>query len=224
MTLNAIIKNTAVDPDACIIWLHGLGANGHDFEPIVPELGLPTGSAIRFIFPHAPQIAVTVNGGHRMPAWYDIIAMNIDREVDERQLRVSARAIQALIEQQIEQGIDSRRIILAGFSQGGAVAYEAALSFDKPLGGLVAMSTYLATANSLERNAANAALPIQVLHGSRDTVVPESLGTRACQQLKSWGYAPEFHSYNMEHSVCGAEVADISRFFSECLGLESREA
>ncbi|ART83209.1 carboxylesterase [Oceanisphaera profunda] len=223
MTLNAIIKDTAADPDACVIWLHGLGANGHDFEPIVPELGLPANSAIRFIFPHAPQIAVTVNGGHRMPAWYDIMAMNIEREVDERQLRVSARAIQALIEQQIALGIDSRRIILAGFSQGGAVAYEAALSFDKPLGGLVAMSTYLATADSLERHAANAALPIQVLHGTRDAVVPELLGTRACQQLKLWGYTPQFHNYNMEHSVCGAEITDISRFFSQCLGLKSGE-
>lgn len=224
MTLNAIVKDTAPDPDACVIWLHGLGANGHDFEPIVPELGLPKDSAIRFIFPHAPQIPVTVNGGHRMPAWYDIMAMNIEREVDERQLRISARAIQALIAQQIAQGIDSRRIILAGFSQGGAVAYEAALSFDKPLGGLVAMSTYLATADSLVRHEANAALAIQVLHGSRDTVVPELLGTRACERLKLWGYEPQFQSYNMEHSVCGAEIADISRFFSECLGLTSREA
>ena len=218
MTLNAIIKDTAQAPDACVIWLHGLGANGHDFEPIVPELGLPAGSAIRFIFPHAPQIPVTVNGGHRMPAWYDIMAMNIEREVDERQLRVSARAIQALIEQQIATGIDSRRIILAGFSQGGAVAYEAALSFDQPLGGLVAMSTYLATADSLTRHAANASLPILVLHGSRDGVVPELLGERACAQLKLWGYAPQFHNYNMEHSVCGAEIQEISRFFGRCLG------
>ena len=221
MTLNAIVKDTAANPDACVIWLHGLGADGHDFEPIVPELGLPKGSAIRFIFPHAPQIPVTVNGGHRMPAWYDIMAMNIEREVDERQLRVSAKAIQALIEQQIAQGIDSRRIMLAGFSQGGAVAYEASLSFDKPLGGLVAMSTYLATADSLVRHGANAALPMMVLHGSRDTVVPELLGTRAYEQLKLWGYAPQFHSYPMEHSVCAVEIADISKFFSECLGLNT---
>lgn len=221
MTLNAIIKDTAAEPNACVIWLHGLGASGHDFEPIVPELGLPADSAIRFIFPHAPQIAVTVNGGHRMPAWYDIMAMNIEREVDERQLRISARGVQTLIEQQIAQGIDSRRIILAGFSQGGAVAYEAALSFDKPLGGLVAMSTYLATADSLERHSANAALPVQVLHGNRDAVVPELLGKRACEQLALWGYAPDYHSYNMEHSVCGPEIQDISRFFSRCLGLNT---
>lgn len=217
MTLNAIIKDTAAKPDACVIWLHGLGASGHDFEPIVPELGLPADSAIRFIFPHAPQMPVTVNGGHRMPAWYDILAMNIDREVDERQLRISARAVQTLIEQQIAAGIDSRRIILAGFSQGGAVAYEAALSFDKPLGGLVAMSTYLATADSVQRQSANAELAILVLHGTRDAVVPELLGERACAQLKLWGYAPQYRNYNMEHSVCGPEIADISRFFSHCL-------
>ncbi|ART79876.1 alpha/beta hydrolase [Oceanisphaera avium] len=220
MPLKSIIKEPATQPDACVIWLHGLGASGHDFEPIVPELGLPKDSAIRFIFPHAPQLAVTVNGGHRMPAWYDIMAMNIDREVDERQLRISAHAIQTIIEQQIAQGIDSRRIILAGFSQGGAVAYEAALSFDKPLAGLVAMSTYLATADSLERQAANAKLPILVLHGSRDAVVPETLGTRACEQLRCWGYAPNFHSYNMEHSVCAPEIVEISRFFSQCLALK----
>ncbi|MGB5853857.1 MAG: alpha/beta fold hydrolase [Oceanisphaera sp.] len=220
-TLNSIVRDTAPTPDACVIWLHGLGANGHDFEPIVPELGLPVGSAIRFIFPHAPQIPVTVNGGHRMPAWYDIIAMNIDREVDERQLRVSARAIQAIIDQQIAEGIDSRRIVLAGFSQGGAVAYEAALSCAQPLGGLIAMSTYLATANSVQRHKTNAALPIQVLHGTRDAVVPPVLGERACQQLQQWGYAPEFHSYSMEHSVCAAEITDISRFLCQCLGLKA---
>ena len=219
-TLNVIVKDTAPTPDACVIWLHGLGADGHDFEPIVPELNLPQGSAIRFIFPHAPQIPVTINGGHRMPAWYDILAMNLDREVDERQLRASARAIQALVEQQIAAGIDSRRIVLAGFSQGGAVAYEAALSCDKPLGGLMAMSTYLATGDTLQRHAANAELPILVMHGTRDTVVPAVLGERACQQLQLWGFTPEFHDYSMEHSVCGPQIADIARFLCQCLALK----
>ncbi|MGO1246152.1 MAG: alpha/beta hydrolase [Oceanisphaera sp.] len=219
MTLNAIIKETAPNPTACVIWLHGLGANGHDFEPIVPELGLPAGSAVRFIFPHAPQIPVTINGGHRMPAWYDIMAMNLDREVDERQLRASARAIQGIIDQQIAEGIDSQRIILAGFSQGGAVAYETALSCEHPLAGLVAMSTYLATADTVQRHQANHSLPIKVMHGTRDAVVPLVLAERACEQLQQWGYTPEFHSYSMEHSVCAAEIADISRFLCECLAL-----
>ena len=218
-TLNAIVRDTAPNPDACVIWLHGLGADGHDFEPIVPELKLPAGTAIRFIFPHAPQIPVTINGGLSMPAWYDILAMSLEREVDEVQLRASAVAVQALIEQQIAEGIDSRRILLAGFSQGGAVVYEAALSFHQPLGGLIAMSTYLATADSLQRHEANQYLPVQILHGSRDGVVPELLGERACLQLQQWGLVPEYHHYPMEHSVCAAEIADISRFMRQCLQL-----
>ncbi|MFP2770351.1 alpha/beta hydrolase [Oceanisphaera sp. KMM 10153] len=219
-TLNFIVRDTVPTPDACVIWLHGLGADGHDFEPIVPELNLPEGSAIRFIFPHAPKIPVTINGGLPMPAWYDILAMSLEREVDEPQLRGSALAIQALIEQQTAQGIDSRRIVLAGFSQGGAVAYEAALSYHRPLAGLIAMSTYLATADSLQRHEANQYLPVQILHGSRDGVVPELLGERACQQLQQWGFVPEYHGYPMEHSVCAAEIADISRFLCHCLQLQ----
>ncbi|MBM7455245.1 phospholipase/carboxylesterase [Oceanisphaera litoralis] len=219
-TPDFIVRDTAPTPDACVIWLHGLGADGHDFEPIVPELNLPVGSAIRFIFPHAPRIPVTINGGLPMPAWYDILAMSLEREVDELQLRASALAIQGLIEQLLAQGFDSRRIVLAGFSQGGAVAYEAALSYHEPLAGLIAMSTYLATADSLQRHEANQYLPVQILHGSRDGVVPELLGEQACQQLQQWGFVPEYHSYPMEHSVCAAEIADISRFLCRCLQLQ----
>ncbi|MBL1379228.1 alpha/beta hydrolase [Zobellella iuensis] len=214
-----IERETGPRPDACVIWLHGLGADGHDFAPIVPELGLPPELRVRFIFPHAPAIPVTINGGFVMPAWYDILSMEIDRKVDEAQLRASARAVQALIEQQIGQGIDSRRIVLAGFSQGGAVAYEAALGFDRPLGGLIAMSTYFATAGSLEPNDANRQLPVQVLHGSRDPVVPELLGQKACRELELLGLLPEYHSYPMEHSVCAAEITDISRFLCRILAL-----
>ncbi|MGR7922230.1 alpha/beta hydrolase [Zobellella denitrificans] len=212
-----IERETGPEPDACVIWLHGLGADGHDFAPIVPELGLPPELRVRFLFPHAPAIPVTVNGGFVMPAWYDILSLEIERKVDETQLRASAQAVQALIEQQIGQGIDSRRIVLAGFSQGGAVAYEAALGFDRPLGGLVAMSTYLATAASLELNDANRQLPVQVLHGSRDPVVPELLGQKACRELERLGLLPEYHSYPMEHSVCAAEIRDISRFLCRAL-------
>ncbi|ATG73152.1 alpha/beta hydrolase [Zobellella denitrificans] len=212
-----IERETGPEPDACVIWLHGLGADGHDFAPIVPELGLPPELRVRFLFPHAPAIPVTVNGGFVMPAWYDILSLEIERKVDETQLRASARAVQALIEQQIGQGIDSRRIVLAGFSQGGAVAYEAALGFDRPLGGLVAMSTYFATAASLELNDANRQLPVQVLHGSRDPVVPELLGQKACRELERLGLLPEYHSYPMEHSVCAAEIRDISRFLCRAL-------
>lgn len=217
--LPSVERETGEHPDASVIWLHGLGADGHDFVPVVPELQLPEGSAVRFIFPHAPRIPVTINGGYVMPAWYDILAMSLEREVDTVQLRASAQAVQALIEREIARGIDSRRIVLAGFSQGGAVAYEAALSCDQPLAGLIAMSTYLATADSLVCAEANKYLPIQVLHGSRDAVVPELLGRQACQQLQQLGFVPEYHVYPMEHSVCAAELADISRFLQHCLPL-----
>ena len=217
--LTCLTTDTAANPDACVIWLHGLGADGHDFAPIVPELQLPPSAAVRFVFPHAPAIPVTINGGMAMPAWYDILAMDIDRRVDETQLRRSAAAVLELVEQQMAAGIDSRRIVLAGFSQGGAVAYEAALSFDRPLGGLIAMSTYFATADSLAPSEASRDLPIQVLHGSQDPVVSEQLGLRACRALEQLGHVPEYHSYPMAHAVCAEEIADISRFLCRCLAL-----
>lgn len=217
--LTSLKIDTAPHPDACVIWLHGLGADGHDFAPIVPELHLPAGAAVRFVFPHAPVIPVTINGGMAMPAWYDILAMDIDRKVDETQLRRSAAAVIELVEQQIAAGIDSRRIVLAGFSQGGAVAYEAALSVDKPLGGLIAMSTYFATADTIVPSEASRALPILVLHGTQDPVVSEQLGLRACRALEQLGHVPEYHRYPMAHAVCAEEIADISRFLCRCLAL-----
>lgn len=217
--LTSLKIDTAPHPNACVIWLHGLGADGHDFAPIVPELHLPAGAAVRFVFPHAPVIPVTINGGMAMPAWYDILAMDIDRKVDETQLRRSAAAVIELVEQQIAAGIDSRRIVLAGFSQGGAVAYEAALSVDKPLGGLIAMSTYFATADTIVPSETNRALPILVLHGTQDPVVSEQLGLRACRALEQLGHVPEYHCYPMAHAVCAEEIADISRFLCRCLAL-----
>ncbi len=217
--LTSLKIDTAPHPNACVIWLHGLGADGHDFAPIVPELHLPAGAAVRFVFPHAPAIPVTINGGMAMPAWYDILTMDIDRKVDETQLRHSAAAVIELVEQQIAAGIDSRRIVLAGFSQGGAVAYEAALSVDKPLGGLIAMSTYFATADTIVPSEANRALPILVLHGTQDPVVSEQLGLRACRALEQLGHVPEYHRYPMAHAVCAEEIADISRFLCRCLAL-----
>ena len=144
--MSDLLRCVEIEPSAqataSVIWLHGLGASGHDFEPIVPELQLPADLAVRFIFPHAPQIPVTVNGGMVMPAWYDILAMDIDRKVDEAGVLASADAVDALIKQEIARGIPSERIIIAGFSQGGAVAYQAALRHPQPLAGLLTLSTY----------------------------------------------------------------------------------
>jgi phospholipase/carboxylesterase len=196
--------------DAAVIWLHGLGADGHDFAPIVPELKLPASLAVRFIFPHAPTIPVTINGGMRMPAWYDILALDIDRQIDNSQLLASAAAVAALIEREVARGVDTRRIVLAGFSQGGAVALQTALAYPEPLAGLLAMSTYFATHDTIVPHAANRNLPILVLHGSHDPMVPELMAQRTVAALRELGYAPAYHSYPMAHEVCAREIADIS--------------
>lgn len=204
--------------DACVFILHGLGADGHDFEPLVPALTLKEGLDVRFILPHAPRLPVTINGGMVMPAWYDIHEMSLDRRVDTRQLVSSAERIQALVQEQIDHGIDSRRIILAGFSQGGAVAYQAALSFPAPLGGLLAMSTYFATAETIELNEANRGLPIEIHHGSFDPVVPEALGKAAQQRLQALDYPVNYRSYPMAHAVCPQQVGDIAAWLNARLG------
>ncbi|MCE8002917.1 alpha/beta hydrolase [Billgrantia ethanolica] len=204
--------------DACVFILHGLGADGHDFEPLVPALTLTEGLDVRFILPHAPRLPVTINGGMVMPAWYDIYEMSLDRRVDTRQLVASAERIQALVQEQIDHGIDSRRIILAGFSQGGAVAYQAALSFPAPLGGLLALSTYFATAETIELNEANRGLPIEIHHGSFDPVVPEALGKAAQQRLQALEYPVNYRSYPMAHAVCPQQVGDIAAWLNARLG------
>lgn len=202
---------------ATVIWLHGLGASGHDFEPIVPELNLPDSLPIRFLFPHAPQQPVTINGGMVMPSWYDIYSMDIDRKIDHKQLRLAADSIVTLIDSEIERGIDSQRIIIAGFSQGGAVAYETALSYDKPLAGLMALSTYFATHKTVVVSSANAQIPIKVDHGLSDPVVPEMLGQQAIAHLKAKGYQPTYHTYPMQHEVTWSQIAEISRWLQQCL-------
>lgn len=203
--------------DAAVIWLHGLGADGHDFEPIVPELKLPAEAAIRFVFPHAPSIPVTINNGYVMPAWYDIMDINIDRKVDEDQLLKSAAAVHALIDREIERGIDSSRIVIAGFSQGGAVGYQAALTYPKSLAGLLAMSTYFATQPSIHLDPANQNLPIEVYHGTYDPVVPEELGRKSAEQLAVMGFTPNYTTYPMEHSVCMEQINDVSRWLQNRL-------
>ena len=210
----SLLPHIEVEPktaaQASVIWLHGLGADGHDFEPIVPELKLPQNMGVRFIFPHAPSIPVTINGGYVMPAWYDILEVNIDRKVDTEQLLKSAQAVRLLIDREIERGISSEKIIIAGFSQGGAVAYQVALTYPQTLGGILAMSTYFATKDSIRPAAENSHLPIQIYHGVYDPIVPETLGRQSVQVLKSMGYTPGYKTYAMEHSVCVEEITDIS--------------
>lgn len=205
--------------DACVFILHGLGADGRDFESLIPALNLSNAYDVRFILPHAPRLPVTVNGGMVMPAWYDIKEMSLERRVDEQQLKASAKRIQTLVDEQLEHGIAAERIILAGFSQGGAVAYEAALSYPQRLGGLLAMSTYLATADSLDFTVANRALPIEIHHGIMDPVVPESLGRAARDHLIELGYPVNYRQYPMAHAVCPQQIMDIGRWLSERLGL-----
>lgn len=221
--MSDLLRCVEIEPSAqataSVIWLHGLGASGHDFEPIVPELQLPADLAVRFIFPHAPRIPVTVNGGMVMPAWYDILAMDIDRKVDEAGVLASADAVDALIEREIARGIPSERIIIAGFSQGGAVAYQAALRHPQPLAGLLTLSTYMAM--PVPPSNANASLPVMICHGSMDPMVPEQLGQRAAATLTELGYTPQYKSYPMEHMVCLEQIRDIGQWLTERLKPEA---
>lgn len=210
---------TSPNPDASVIWLHGLGADGNDFKPIVAELGLPENAAIRFIFPHAPSIPVTINNGMVMPAWYDILDMSIDRRVDEKQLRQSSQAVINFIQNEISRGIASERIVIAGFSQGGAVAFETALSFPDKLAGLLAMSTYFATRDSVQLNPANQNMPIEIHHGSYDPVVPAALGQASYALLESKGYQVNLTNYPMEHSVCPQQIGDIAKWLRKVLAI-----
>lgn len=216
-----MLPNLTLEPkqpaDSCVIWLHGLGADGHDFAPVVPELNLPASLATRFIFPHAPEIPVTINGGMVMPAWYDILEMQLERKIDTEQLCASSDEIVKIINQQIELGIPSERIIVAGFSQGGAVAYQVALSFPKPLGGLLALSTYFATEQTATKHPANQNIPILIMHGSHDDIVPESLGIKAKNHLTGLNYKVDYVSYPMPHSVCIEQIQEIGKWLVICL-------
>jgi phospholipase/carboxylesterase len=215
--LNCLEIEPATPPNSAIIWLHGLGADGNDFAPLAPQLKLPEGAVVRFVFPHAPSMPVTINHGYVMPAWYDILEDAIDRKVDEAQLCASAASIADLIDREIERGIDSTRILIAGFSQGGAVAYQTALSFPKPLAGLIILSSYFATSGSIEEHPANKDIPVLIQHGTRDPIVPEALGKQAHRLLNQRGYKTIYQSYPMEHSVCMEEVADIGDWLQDKL-------
>jgi phospholipase/carboxylesterase len=210
--LPAIEVATDNNPRYAVIWLHGLGADGSDFEPVVPELRLDDSPGVRFIFPHAPEMPVTCNGGYIMPAWYDIISLEPhSRRVDEAGIVHSRAAIRSLIARENERGIPCERIFLAGFSQGGAVAYVTALTHPEKLAGLIALSTYLPTPQLVidEATTANRALPIFAAHGSEDDVVSPTLGRQARDFLVQQGYRSEWREYPMPHSVCLEEIVDI---------------
>lgn len=210
-----ITLDSGPDPRFSVIWLHGLGASGDDFVPVAQELHLP--HAVRHIFPHAPQRPVTLNGGFVMPAWYDIVSSDIGAAQDGDGIRASQKAIDALIEREIARGIPAINIFLAGFSQGGAIALQCGLRRPEGLGGILALSTYLPLADTLQAEASEAGLrtPIFMVHGRQDTVVPYALGTHSLQLLQQAGCTVDWHEYNMPHSVCMEEMDDISRWLCQ---------
>ncbi len=212
-----LLSSETAEVDAAIIWLHGLGANGNDFVPVVPQLNLPGSHSVRFLFPTAPSIPVTINNGYVMPAWYDILRLDNVRSLDEKGLRESAAMVHGLIRREMARGIAAERIVLAGFSQGGAVCYEAGLSFAERLGGLIALSTYFPTAASVAMQPAQSELPVLICHGLMDPMVPEALGRGAIENLRRLGLAPEYHSYPMAHEVCQPEIERIGRWLRSVL-------
>jgi phospholipase/carboxylesterase len=213
MSVDAIQIETGKPPVAAVIWLHGLGADGHDFEPIVPELRLK--KAVRFVFPHAPTRAVTINQGMRMRAWYDILQLGGGPE-DEAGLRASQKIVEELIR---AQGLPANEIVLAGFSQGGAIVLQTALRYPERLAGVIALSTYLPLADTVaaERSEANRDLPIFMGHGQYDDLIPLSRARASREHLEKLGYKIEWHDYPMPHSVCAPEIADISAFLSKAI-------
>lgn len=219
MLLEAVQIETAVNPDAAVIWLHGLGADGNDFVPIVPDLVRRGERAWRFVFPHAKQRAVTINGGARMRAWYDIVSFDRKAAEDAAGFRDSELAIQQLIAREVERGIRADRIVLAGFSQGGAVSLYTAPRYPERLAGVMALSTYLPLASRLgaERLPANDGTPIFMAHGLTDGTLPIAMGLESRNILRGLGYPIEWHQYPMAHSVCAAEVTDIRNYLFRVL-------
>ncbi len=220
--LETIELETKPNPTAAVIWMHGLGADGNDFVPIVNELDLAGAPGIRFIFPHAPTRPVTINNGYVMRAWYDIAFGDLEgntRKADEKGVRESQAQIGQLIERENSRGIATKKIVLAGFSQGGAIALHTGLRYPETLAGVMALSTYMPLAESfaLEATPANARTPLFMAHGTHDPVVPYAMGSSSRERLQQAGYAPEWHEYPMQHSVCLEEVADIGRWLTGAL-------
>ena len=216
-TLTTIEKLPTAIHQYSVIWMHGLGADGHDFEGLVPELNFQQKPHVHFIFPNAPIQPVTINGGMNMRSWYDIVEMTLERKVDVAGIYQSAAAINLLIQQELAKGIAAENIVLAGFSQGGVIALHTALRFPQKLGGVLALSTYLPTIAQLDTEAAavNAHLPIFMAHGTLDPVVDISYAKRASDALQARNYPVQWREYPMQHSLCAQEVKDISVFFTQ---------
>jgi phospholipase/carboxylesterase len=219
--LDTITLDPPTPANACVIWMHGLGADGSDFVPIVPELQLPREHGVRFVFPNAPEMPVTINGGHVMPAWYDIVGADLDKRADEAGVRRSQSQINEIVADQRAHGIASERIVLAGFSQGGVIAMQTALRYPEKLAGVMALSTYLACADTLgiESTLANKATPIFYAHGTQDAVISMALAKQSKAKLETHGYKVEWHEYAMPHSVCAEEIGDIAAFLKRVLAI-----
>jgi len=218
--LDCIEIETAPNPTHAVIWLHGLGADGNDFAPIVPELDLPAGLGVRFVFPNAPVQRVTINNGMAMRSWYDILVMDLVRVEDAKGIRASEAAVHKLIARENARGIPTSNIVLAGFSQGSAMTLHTGLRLPEKLAGMMALSGYLPLVDTAEaeRNAANNATPIFMAHGQYDPVVSLARAEASLTELKRLGYEVRWHTYPMPHSVCAEEVRDISAFLNAVLG------
>lgn len=210
--LDAVEVTTGDEPELSVIWLHGLGADGYDFEPIVEELELPF--AVRFVFPHAPVRPVTINGGVRMRAWYDIVAFGADAPEDATGIRASSEALRVVLDGELARGFDSRRIVLAGFSQGGAIALHAGLREPRRLAGVLVLSAYLPLAAALdaEKEPANLDVALMMAHGTADPIVPLALAEASKRKLEASGYTVEWRTYAMGHAVCAEQLRDIGRW------------
>lgn len=213
-TPEAVEVTTGENPQGSVIWLHGLGADGHDFEPIVPELRLPADLSLRFIFPHAPVQPVTINGGMAMRSWYDIVSFDSEGRADRAGLLESSGLLEGLIGREIERDIAPQKIVVAGFSQGGAVAIHTALQTKHQIAGLMALSTYMALPDDAASAVSRKDLPIFMAHGSFDPVLRMEWGRSSADRLIEAGYAVDWHEYPMAHAVCPEEIADISNWLS----------
>jgi phospholipase/carboxylesterase len=209
--LDSVKIDPKAEPYASIIWLHGLGADGHDFEPIVPELGLPETLPIRFIFPHAPMRSVTINAGMVMRAWYDVVGLPGAGGIELDDFFESVDHLDALIQKEMESGMPSERILLAGFSQGGAISLHTALTYGKRLAGILALSTYLPTVDNIAEqiSSTNKDIPIMMAHGTRDPMIPMAHAVRTKQALRRLGIQISWHEYPIMHGVCVEEIQDI---------------